>query len=380
MPKRRKLAKPGPTAHDLEAEGLPSSSGFDSEFRCPGKLMLTKRVPREDDTSYTIKGTRIHEAMAEGDFSKLNKSEGDTASRIAYGEAQIVQEYNFEGAAVEFEQRVWDVDDDFNHTWSARVDRHDWQEKERRLLVIDDKTGWATPPPIGSNWQVRSEAALLAEQYDAREVVVALIHPHHPDSLWEAKLYTREESDQLLATTRHLVKQIQLPNQRRIYGGIQCQWCTAKAICPEYQAHEKQLDLAVDDWTKDQGFTAINRQSPEERAEIVRRLKERKTNIDFLLEQYVELLERAPDSIEGYRVARRLTREVTNEPKAMELVRAEWGNELLWDCLKFSVTALEDKVAKLTNRKEAKAAINRVLGNIIKFKKSKTFLEEARSI
>jgi hypothetical protein len=337
-------------------------------------------LPKEDDSAVTARGTRIHDAMAAGDFSTLGKSEGDTASRIAYGEAEIVHEYSFEGAEVEFEQRVWDVDDDLNHTWSARVDRHDWQPRERRLLVIDDKTGWTMAPAVAINWQLRSEAALLAEQYDALEVVVALIHPHHPDSLWEAKVYTRAESDALLATTRQLVQVIQLPDQRRIPGGIQCQWCTAKRVCPEYQAQERALDRSVDDEVKDEGFTAINQRSPDDRAEHVRQLKERQRNIEFILAQYVELMERDPTAIDGWRLARRMTRKVTNEPKAMELVRAEWGNDVLCECLKFSVPSLEDQLAKISGRTEAKAAINRVLGALIKFDKSKNFLEESRSL
>jgi hypothetical protein len=376
--RRRRPDAPDPI--EDEREGLPSASGFDAEFRCPGKRALCKQLPKEEDTAVAERGRRIHDALAAGDFSPLTDSEERTASRIAYAESEIVHEYGFEGALIEFEQRVWDVDDELNHTWSARIDRYDWQPKERRLLVIDDKTGWTTPPPIEINWQVRSEGALMAEVLDAREVIVALIHPHHAESLWEAKVYDRNQSDGLLYVVRRMVQQIKLPDQRRIPGGIQCQWCQAKRVCPEYKAAEEALNQAIADEIADSGFTAINRRSREERGEHVRQLKEQIHNIEFILQQYVELAERDPDSIAGWRLARKLTRQVTNEVEAMEAVTRAYGSDTLYACLTFSVAALEKELAKKSTMKEAKEAVRRVLGSLLQYKKSKNFLEEARSL
>jgi hypothetical protein len=369
-----------PTEHDIESEGLPSASGFDAEFRCPGKRALCAQLPKEKDTAITKRGQRIHDALAEGNFGELAPSDQTTASRIAFGEAQIVHEYGFEGAQVEFEVRFWDVDDALNHTWSARVDRHDWQPDKRRLLVVDDKTGWGIPPPVHINWQIRSEVALLAETYDALEAVAVLIHPHHPESLWEARVYDRKACDHLLSVVRHGVKAIQMPDQRRIPGGIQCQFCMAKRVCPEYKAADEALDIAIADEIQDQGFTAINRRTQEERGEHVRQLKEKINNIEFILAQYTELMERDNESIAGWRLARKLTRKVTNEARAMELVKGEYGPELLYECLTFSIKALEDKLAERGTRKDAKAAVARVLAPILRFDKSKYYLEEARSL
>jgi hypothetical protein len=298
-----------------------------------------------------------------------------------YGESELVHEYGFEGADTTFEERVWDFDDEFKHTWSARVDRYDWQPETRRLLVIDDKTGWTTPPPIRQNWQVRSEAALLAERLDALETVAALIHPHHPDSLWEAQVFTRAETDNLLETVRHNVHKIQLPDQRRIAGGIQCEWCKAKRICPEYKAAAAELAQAIGDEIADEGFTGIIRRSKNERGEHVRWIKELCKNCEFMLGQYVELVQReGEDSIAGWRLTRRMRRIVTSEVEAMELVNKEWGQEAMYASLTFSVTALEDELSKKLGAKNAKEAVRRVLGPVLRFKASKYFLEEARSL
>jgi hypothetical protein len=380
MAKKRRRPNAPPSEHDIESEGLPSASAFDAEFRCPGKRALCAKLPKEDDNAATLRGQRIHAALEKGDFSDLSDSDARLASRIAYGESELVHEYNFEGAQIEFEERIWDFDEHFNHTWSARVDRYDWQPHARRLLVIDDKSGWTTPPPIHINWQVRSEGALLAERLDAIETVVALIHPLHFDSLWEARVYNRKQSDNLLDYVRHGVQLIQQPDQRRIVGSIQCQYCTAKRICPEYIAADAALDVAIADEITDQGFTAINRRTKEERGEHVRQLKEKQKNIEFILSQYVTVLERDPDAITGWRLNRKMDRSVTDEVKAMEVVRAEFGPDVLYACLKFSVKALEDELAKGSTRKEAKEKLSRSLGALLKFKKSKNFLDEARSL
>jgi hypothetical protein len=91
-------------------------------------------------------------------------------------------------------------------------------------------------------------------------------------------------------------------------------------------------------------------------------------------------MERDNESIAGWRLARKLTRKVTDEAQAMELVKGEYGAETLYSCLTFSIKALEDQLAKRGTRKDAKAAVERVLAPILKFQKSRYYLEEARSI
>lgn len=372
-----------PTAHDIEAEGLPSASGFDAEFRCPGKRALCAKLPKEEDTAAARRGQRIHAALQAGDFSELAESEARTASRIAYGESEIVHEYGFEGAMVTFEERNWDFDEDFNPRWSARIDRYDWQRDKRRLLVIDDKSGWTLPPPIHENWQVRSEGALMADQCDAVETVIALIHPHHPDSLWEAKVYSLDEMRHLLDIVRHNVQAIQQPDQPRRAGSMQCQWCPAKRICPEYQADAAALDEAIADEVEDQGFTAILKQSPEERGQFVARLHERIKTMQFVLEQYVELAVRdGEDKVKGWRLQRRLTRSITNEVDAMQITNSKFGDAALTASLQFNIVALQEYLGAsgTMSKKEAKVAVEEALRPVLKFTKSKYFLTESRSI
>lgn len=376
---RRRTMKP--SEHDIEAEGLPSASGFDAEFRCLGKRALCARLPKSASTYAAESGHRIHLAMQSFDLEGLTLTEQRTASRIMYGESELVHEYGFEGAHITFEERVWDVDDELNHLWSARVDRYDWQPDKRRLLVIDDKSGWTLPQPIHSNWQVRAEGALLTERHDALETVIALIHPHHADSLWEAHVYSQSDMLATLDAVRKNVEAIQLPDQPRTAGGVQCQWCPAKRVCPEYKAWQSQLDQAVADEIKDEGFTAINRRSDVERGEHVRALKEQQKNIEFILNQYVQLVTRDNNAVAGYVLKRRLIRKITNEAQAIELTRNAFGQDAVYAALTFSIAQLEETIAsKVGGKRQAKEQAENVLKSVLKFERSKYYLEESRSL
>jgi hypothetical protein len=370
-----------PSSHDEEAEFLPSASGFDSEFRCPGKRALEAQVMREEDTAVAARGTRIHKALEESDFTELGDSDDRTAQRVIYAEGKLVHDFDFEGADVSFEQRFWDVDDDLNHTWSARIDALHHQADKRRLFIPDYKTGWGIPPQIRENWQMRAQAALAADQYDVDEVVTALIHPHHPESLYEVAVFTRDDLREMLDTVRVNVQGIQTPEQPRRYGGLQCQFCRAKGICPEYQAEQARMTQTIADWNEDRGYTAILRQTPQERGDFVRRVKEYVKNAQALLEQYVALAQEDASAIKGYRLNRRMTRSFTDEGEAMELVRSKYGTDLLYDALHLSLPDLEVALGKkLSSKVEAKAELQRLLSPVIKFTQSKYFLEEARSL
>lgn len=377
MAKRRLLH---PSDHELEAEGLPSASGFDAEFRCLGRRALAKRLPAEEDSAVAARGTRIHEALKESDLEQLATSDATTASRVMYGEAKLVNEYDFEGADVTFEERIWDVDDELNHTWSARVDTH--HVKGKRLLVGDYKTGWGLPPPIAINWQLRAEAALLAERYDADEAVCALIHPHHPDSLYEVAVYSKEQLAHFLATVRHNVIAIQQGGMPRTPNGLSCQYCPAKRVCPEHKAYMDVIAQNIADEIEDEGFTAIINRSPKERGEAVRQLKDMAKNIEALMKQYVELAVKDSAGVAGFTLRRKMLRSLTNEGKAMELVRAEFGAATLADGMHLSLPDLEKAIAKKlgTGAKDAKTALHRALTSVLLFKEGSYYLEESRSL
>ena len=65
--------------HKEVAKGLPSGSGFHSEFRCLGKRQLEKKFPECGDTTDSRRGDRIHAALEHSNFDELTGGERLTA-------------------------------------------------------------------------------------------------------------------------------------------------------------------------------------------------------------------------------------------------------------------------------------------------------------
>jgi hypothetical protein len=185
--------------HKEVAKGLPSGSGFDSEFRCLDKRQLEKKFPERDDTTDSRRGDRIHAALEHSNFDELTGGERLTAEICLDNEGMLVDKYGFHGAGeVIWEKRMWDVDDDFNPLWRVQVDY--LRLEGRRALVIDHKTGWGIPVPIDMNWQMRAQAAIVWYHYNVAEVVAALSHPQHPDSRWEARVWSAKQCTEFMLT------------------------------------------------------------------------------------------------------------------------------------------------------------------------------------
>jgi hypothetical protein len=393
MAKRKSKKRVKQSSHELEAKGLPSASGFDAEFRCLGKRALCSQLPAEEDTAVTNRGTRIHTALETSDLSKLSMSEQITASRCMYAEAELVHDFDFEGSETIYQPpRFWDVDDDLEQTWSARLDTLFIQRDRRRLMLDDHKTGWSVPVPIAQNWQIKAQAALAADLHDADEVVAALVHPHHPDSLYEVVTYDRATLEANLETVRQKVVQIQSPDQSRTPNPISCQFCTAKGICPEYQAQMSKLAEAIADEVEDKGFTAILRRTPQERGEHFKRIEMVADNVKELKAKYVTFVEQDQSAgrledkdyeshlVTGFGLRFKWDTKIKDEDEAIVLTERAFGSEALNAALKFNRTALEEHLSAKMSKKEAKERVSEVLRGVMQFQKSKGWLEERRAL
>jgi hypothetical protein len=368
--------------HDAEVEGKPSASGFDADFRCLGKRHLEKQLPREPDTAIQKRGSGIHKALETSDLSELSASDQITASRCMFAEAELVHEFDFEGADTLWEKRWWDVGEDLEPLWSARLDVVHLDLPKRRAMVNDHKTGWGIPVPIESNWQIRGQACLVALHEPVAEVVTALVHPHHPDSLYQVKTFSLEEIEVNLVTIRRNVALIERDDQPRTPNKISCHFCRAKRICPEYQAQVKELQQSIADEVEDKGFTAIIRRTPAERGQHVSQLKQLEDHIGEIIEQYEKLAKKDPAAIDGWRLVKSYNRIVTNEGKAISVIEKELGRKAVEAALQFSLSGLEEFVEKTTKpKKAAKEKVEALLRkhDLLKFKPKKEFLKEKRS-
>lgn len=368
--------------HYEETEGLPSGSGFDADFRCPGKWLMERpfQKQKEESTTDAIRGQRIHDALQTSDLSGLSGGESLTASICMDNEAKLIEEYGFhDHDQVIWEKRYWDVDDDLNKLWSVKLDYLCISQK--RGLIIDHKTGWGIPADIEQNWQIRSQAAITWFYHRFDEVVAALSHPHHPDKRMQVIKYSAKECAEYMLTIRGGVERIQMPDQQRIPSSFNCEYCMAKNICPERAAWLARIALDAKNEISERGYTALLDRTPEQRGEHYRSLKELVAHMKLLMERYTTMAVRDDGSVAGWKPTKSWRSTITDEARAMELVEAEFSKETSAASLVFSITECEEVVAKKLGigKLKAKEKVETLLREVLKWKPSNPWLIERRN-
>jgi hypothetical protein len=367
--------------HKEAVKGLPSASSFDANFLCPGKWMLEKRFIEEQESADARRGNRIHEALEKSDLSILSDAEQITASICMDNEAQLIDKYDFEYTdEVVWEQRLWDVDDEFNPLWSAQLDY--LRFTQGRALLIDHKTGWGIPVAIGHNWQIKAQAALAWFYYELDEVVAALSHPHHPTSRMEAEVYTAKQCAEFMVTIRGHVEQMQLADKRRIPNGVSCEYCKARNMCPERLESLDKTARAARDEIRERGFTALIDRNPDERAVHFKQMKDLNEHSALVMQRYATMEADVPGSVAGYKLQKAWQRSIPadKESEAIELIKQEYGDRFAYSCMTFSLTECVESIRRqqsigLVN---ANAKIEALLKGVIKWKAKRPWLVEAR--
>ncbi|MGB0644654.1 MAG: DUF2800 domain-containing protein, partial [Akkermansiaceae bacterium] len=212
---------------------------------CPGSYEIQKGMPEETNPLAT-QGTKIHDALERDDFSKLTEEERDLAERAAELREELIDgffltEPMFEEIAEDAkknhqrETRLYAFDNRVSGQFDGMVvDRS-------RALLYDYKTGYLEPMEARRNLQMRGYAVLVAENFpDITQITTAIIQPRIRP---EVSLAQYDQSD--LKTARQEVLAIldraYAPGARRQPGPIQCQYCKAKAKCPEAAALAESL-------------------------------------------------------------------------------------------------------------------------------------------
>lgn len=377
MAKSTTRSEPEIDSHLRETEGKPSASRFDADFRCLGKRGLEVQLPPEPDNKNTKRGTKIHSGLEQSDFSELSNSDQITASRCLYGVSEIIHKHGFEGAEVEHEKRIWIVDDNLEPSWSAKLD--DLYILGDRALVIDYKTGFGVTQPIAHNWQIAAQCVAVRQErgQEIKSIVGALVHPHHPDSLFEEVSFTADKLDLNAVIINGKIAEIAKPDQPRTPNAVSCQYCRAKGICPEYRAKMEKLAKDIVDEVKDEGFTKLIQRSPEERGRHLKAIKMLEKSIETIVAQYVELAKKG-DEVAGFALVKSWNKEITDESSAISTARKTWGDAAISAALKFNLVALEKWLGEQPNKtkKGAKEEVEAILKPLIKFKPKAQFLKE----
>jgi len=112
-------------------------------------------------------------------------------------------------------------------------------------VIIDWKTGWAEPSwPAAEDWQLMAYAVAAHNHYKVDRVEWYRYHPM-------LKLGSRATAGSIVGqweffenALRQLVR-MSTPEAQAVPGEIQCKWCRAKAVCPEFREWAEPKDFPV---------------------------------------------------------------------------------------------------------------------------------------
>lgn len=309
-----------------------SASGSHRWLNCPGSVAAEASLPPRPNSSFSDEGTRAH-ALADAGLTTyqpastwLGKLLPDDTKDVAPIEAEMcayVQEYIDYVSALagqhEYEQRVnfSDYVPEGFGTADAIVTNGE------TLTVVDLKYGKGVPVSAERN----SQAMLYAlgalserEAFQSFTKVVIVIHQPRLDSISEWETTPDELRTWGKWVSQQAAKCLE-PSAERVAGEKQCQWCTAKPICPALMAKAEQTLMAQFD-----GMDAEPPRNPDTLSDEQLRLAldNKKLIASWLdaVEDHVTERLVAGDLFKGYKlVAGRSTRRWVDEVAAEDLLK-----------------------------------------------------------
>lgn len=234
-----------PTApKDLARLDLPSASGFEIVVQCPGSVAMKASLPPEaladepDETAET--GTKLHKASETGDTSDLTGDELEMHETGVENEKKLVETWGAnEGLGMDYvegprEERLWLHDAALNPVTSGQIDKHWLATQKPSALIVDAKSGWLFwKLKSQQSWQLKLQAVLLKNEYANLEHVRVAYNKLKTRGGW--KDFTDYSATDLTNAQFEIQYHLWLSQQpdapRR--AGPWCNWCEAKAFCPE---------------------------------------------------------------------------------------------------------------------------------------------------
>ena len=242
-----------------------SSSNLHQRELCPGSAAAEEGLPNEE-SEYSAEGTFLHALDAQGEvydeqptdeqrhILKAAAEADESIFRAVTEKMDISQDEPFiEGRETE----VW-LRRGFKSLFPGHPDRWRYYSARKILIVIDKKFGYREVTAAEINRQLMSYGVMVAEDYDADHVFVAINQPRLPAML---RVTIGEFSREKLAQAKQLIFQIwdgahnpdgsTRKDVPRVAGDDQCRYCKAKLNCDAYQEKYVFLAKASEDGKKD---------------------------------------------------------------------------------------------------------------------------------
>ncbi len=226
-----------------ERAGLPSASGADKLFHCPGSLNAEQghEPPAAEDNDAATQGTRIHAALENDQSDALDSEETKIYIRLTEFGWSILREWMADNdldqrqCAAGREERFWIRDrQSGGRIASAKLDR--CFVCGEHGLALDFKTGFLDAAPSYVNTQLRIQALALWHEYPQLakiRVAIAQVRFGGRTDYCDYGIEDLRESD---AELLHALWKASQPAAPR-YPGSWCRYCRAAGDCREAAAY-----------------------------------------------------------------------------------------------------------------------------------------------
>jgi len=353
---------------DKERKGLPSSSSMDRYHACAGALPLERllrqrgELPRDEDNEAAAHGRLIH-AIAEKIFFTQDNIKNWRYKKKFVDEAQgyvsearsiaVIAWGDDEEGPIKFylERRIYLRDESGSPFSTGKPDVV--MVKDREAIVIDYKTGWGQLPLAGNSWQLKSYAAMVAQEYDVDSVLVAFVKQGARDSE-----YTYNKTDLYELTTFVFPGMLLQRNENPFVGSDYspdpdtCRYCACKLKCPALNAQYLLMEPGSE--VDDIFLPSLSNSRLEEMKTAMGQLEALGKALD---KEITARLQNDPDSFESWRLGPGRGRRVVKDPSALCALLIEDGAspEDIYEVLKIGVTDAE-KLHKKTTKLKGKTA------------------------
>lgn len=337
-----------------QAHAKLSASGSERWLRCAGSVNAESAITETRPSSkFAAEGTAAHALAEHCLFNNLNADQ-------CIGE--VFEGFTVDNYMAEFIQSYIDYVKQFSghHMYEVRVDFSPWVpegfgtcdamviQDGGVLRVIDLKYGQGIRVDAEQNTQAMLYALGAYEDYahiyDISHIEIA-IHQPRLDSISEWSISVAD----LLTWGEEVKRKAKLcfePDAPRVAGEKQCQWCNAKAVCPELKKVTEQTIITMFDDVSPSNMQAVDSLSDQE---LKLALENKKLIVGWLdaVEKLITDRLVSGEQFDGFKIVEgRSLRKWVDEAQAHNVLIEEYTDEQLYKKSFISVAQAEKLLGK----------------------------------
>lgn len=241
-----------------ERQGLPSASGMQRLFLCPGSWNAERKCPHDEESEDAAMGTMLHACMEQG----TTPEDPEDAEAVAW--CREMEDFlcnKYLGSTDVSRYREVRLFERGDRLFSGKPDMV--AVGARKAFVVDYKFGRIPVSPAECNLQLSALAVLVMDMFKegaADEVFVCILQPYASRKEPAVCRYTRESVEQARAFFRACIEQAQDEHAPLKPSEKACRYCRAQSSCPA-------VKLALVNVTSGDLTAAWEEWSPEKRRE-----------------------------------------------------------------------------------------------------------------